>query len=213
MSNWDTAFQGNGGDDKGKIEFASFPEGITRFRIVGGDINVRWIHWMTQHKRSVTCPGKGCPICTIRKEQKNRGEKITYNIQKKMSILGINRETKRLEVIDQGTTFFEDLRDVRGDNLEKHGDLINYDVKIKRSGTTQENTRYRIDKDEVYPLTAEDKKLLEGVDVDNHLASYFKPTTPQQIQRLLNGERPEDVFKDESVQEDTQSKTEEYEVE
>jgi hypothetical protein len=215
---WDTAFEQSGGGSNAqadKQEFVKFPEGITILRVIGSAPYTRWTHWMPQHNRSVNCPGKDCPICALIKAAKANKEKPKYNTQKKFAINVINRSTKRVEILDQGKTFFEDLRDVREDNLKKHGELSEYDLKVRRRGTGQEDTSYRIDIDEVYELTADDADLVATA-VD--LAEYFRPHPREAIVRVLNGEAFDDVMKDVfSTQEDSasgsESTREEYTVE
>jgi hypothetical protein len=148
---------------------------------------------MPQFKRSVNCPGTSkCPICNLTRAAKANKETPKYNTQKKFAINIINRATNRVEILDQGKTFFEDLRDVRTDN-KKHGDLSDFDVKVRRRGTTKDDTSYRIDIDEVYELSADDADLVAtAVNLDE----YFRPHPPEAIARVLAGEPFDDVMKD-----------------
>ena len=63
---WDFEINSGGA----KAEFTKFPVGVTRIRVIDDEPNVRWTHWIQQHKRSINCPGKDCPICEIRRYQK-----------------------------------------------------------------------------------------------------------------------------------------------
>jgi hypothetical protein len=169
-----------------KVDFVKLPEGITRVRIVDDAPYGRWTHWMPQFKRSVNCPGQGCPIDKIRAEQKAAGETPSYGIAKRFAIHVINRETGKLEILEQGKTFFEQLRDLNADE----GDLRDYDIKIRRRGSGLD-TSYRIDVSERAPLSDADKKLL-----DNKISfpDFFKPHSIEQINRLLAGETWEAVM-------------------
>lgn len=193
VTSWD--FNAGGGD-KEKTEFTKFPTGVTRVRIVDEAPTIRWTHWMpgvtkTGQGRSINCPGRGCAICDIRKQQKANKMKVTHQMTKRFAINVLNRETNQLEIMEQGSGFFEDVRDIMTDLQEDKLTLNDVDLKVRRRGTGKDDTSYRIDKDEVYPFSDEDKDLL-GKRVD--LVDYFKPHTNEQIMRVLNGEKWEDVM-------------------
>lgn len=207
MSGWDLE-TGNGGGNEDKLDFVTFPEGITRLRIVSDEPHVRWTHWMQNvtengKGRSITCPGQGCPICTIRKQQKANGENYTYNMSKRFSMLVLNRETEKLEIMEQGITVMEDVRDLRNDLVSDEKSLREVDLKFRRRGMDND-TKYRVDLDEEYQLTDADIRAMEKM-VD--LGEYFKPHTPEQILRLINGEKIESVMK--SDEETTNTTTDE----
>jgi len=187
-------------NDNVKTEFTKFPAGVSRIRIVDEEPHMRWTHWMNNIRHSVNCPGKGCPICEIRKFQKANKEDYTYPMSKRFSIQVLNRETKKLEVCEQGVTFFQDLKDVKND-IEKAGhSLLDVDIKVRRRGLTKDDTTYRLDPDEVYELTPDEIELISD---KLDLNQYFKPHTPEQITRVLNGEDWKDVMyekKDEDIE-------------
>lgn len=171
--------------DGQKAEFVKFPEGITRVRVVDPAPYQRWVHFIPQFKRSVNCPGKGCPICEMRKNEKANKMPNKYQMSKRFAINVINRETNRMEILEQGKTFFQDLIDIRKDLTEEGEDLLNADIKVRRRGMGREDTTYRLDRDKIYPLTDKDKELLKN---KIQLDEYFKPHAPEQILRILNGE-------------------------
>lgn len=223
---WDTAFEKGAGSagGSGKKEFTKFPEGITKLRVIGQAPHVRWTHWMpastlkgvTGKGRTVNCPGRGCPICEIIKALKEAEAKCPYNTTQAFAINVLNRETKREEILEKGKTFFEDLRDIRLEGLKPSdpdespvGDMINYDIKVKRTGLGQNDTKYRIDRDKVYPLTAEEEEIVKN---QTNLAEYYKPHTVEQLKRLLAGEEWNDVFASETSR-DEQSTEEEIGIE
>lgn len=187
-SAWDDAMQ-DGESNKEKVEFTKLAEGITFFRVLDEAPHVRWTHWMNQHKRSINCPGYNCPICAVRRQQKAAGEEYTINMAKRYSINIINRSTGNLEILDQGRTFFDELRD-----FNREQDLREYDIKAKRKGMDT-STTYRLDKEEPAPLSEDDLAITDKT-ID--LAEYLAPHTPEQIQRILNGEDWNTVMSGES---------------
>jgi len=196
MSGWDFENDSN----TSKVEFTKFAPGITQIRIIDEDPNVRWVHWMKQFNRSINCPGRGCPVCEIRKQQKANKESYTYNMAKRFSMNIENLDTGKIELMEQGITFFQDLRDVKDDVMDKTDGLINAIIKVKRRGTTKDDTSYRLDLGTIDKLTAEAREELRSKATD--LNEYFKPNTPEQILRLLQGEAWEDVFKYEENEEE-----------
>lgn len=201
------------GSSSTKTEFTKFPEGITRIRIVDDAPFQRWTHWQQKAKRSINCPGKGCPICDIRRNEKANKMPSTQAIAKRFAINVINRETNRLEILEQGKTFFEDVRDLMEDLKKEGKKLSEADFKVRRRGTTKDDTSYRVDIDEKYPLSDADMKLLEN---RVNLQEYFTPHTNEQILRILNGEAWEEVMKREEEVvplEETVGTEEEIEIE
>jgi hypothetical protein len=214
---WDLDAGNTGSGSSDKVEYTKFPEGITRLRLVDDAPFQRWTHWMPKYQRSVTCPGgRECPICQIRKREKDN--KITpqsYNVAKRFCMNVINRETGKLEIMEQGKMVFEDIRDLMDDLKRKELTLIEADLRFKRRGTTKDDTSYRVDIDEEYPLTDEDMKQLK-FKVD--FKEYLKPHTHDQILELVNfvGQSKDDylnkwieVNTDESKEEETKPETDE----
>ena len=203
MSGWDLG--GNGGEDKKKAEFTKFPVGITRIRILDEIPFTRWTHWLMKFKRSLNCPGKGCPICEIRKQQKANKETQTYAMARRVAINVYNYETKRVEIMEQGVTFFEDLRDLMQDLSDEGKDLRDAIIKVRRRGESKDDTSYRIDVDKFEPLTEEEKEEYQKDIVD--LKEFFKPHSTEQVLRIVNGEEWDEVMKqnNEETKQDAQS--------
>lgn len=202
-------------DGNKKQEFTKLPEGVTKIRVIDDVPNVRWTHWMpastlkgvTGKGRSVNCPGKGCPICEIRKIQKANKQDYTYGMSRRIAMQVINRNTGKLEIMEQGVTFFEDLKEVMAILKEDNLQLKDADISIRRRGLDT-STTYRLDVAEKYDLTDDDNKM---VDAKIALEEYFIPTTIEQITRLLNGEEWEKVMfaekaEEEDVEEDIEIK-------
>ena len=195
MTGWDFDNTSNGK----KQDFTKFPEGVTKIRVVDDVPTVRWTHWLQKHNRSANCPGKGCPICEIRKVQKANKQDYTYPMSRRFAIQVINRNTGKLEILEQGVTFFEDLKDLRAILAEDNLKLTDVDISVRRRGKDT-NTTYRLDRAEEYPYTEEDNKLIEG---KINLDEYFVPHTPEQLTRVINGEEWDKVmYPDETIEED-----------
>ena len=205
MSGW--SFETGGGNSK-KQEFTKFPEGVTKIRIIDIEPVERWTHWMARDKRSINCPGKGCPICNIRKQEKANKLPYTYPMARRFALQVLNRNTNKLEIMEQGITFFQDLRDVMELLAKDKKSLIDVDLQVRRRGSGKDGTSYRIDVAEEYILTAEDTKMMEEK-ID--LKEYFTPHTPEQITRVVAGEKFDEVmYGDDKDDTDTE---EEFEVE
>ena len=201
----------NGGDSK-KAEFTKFPVGITRIRVIDNEPNARWTHWMPQHKRSINCPGKGCPICEIRRQQKANKEPYTYAMGRRFAVNIDNLETNKCEIMEQGIGFFEDLRDMK-DEAEKQGNTLqDAIIQVRRRGTGKDDTSYRLDLKEIDVLNSSDKERLR--DKATKLNEYFKPHTNEQIIRVINGEAWDEVMKSDQAADVSNSneESEEFEI-
>lgn len=189
-----------------KIDYTKFPVGITRIRIVDDAPYMRWAHWWPASKRYITCPGKDCPVCAIRRNQKANGEPVTINMTRRYSINVINKESGKLEVLEQGVGFFEEVKEMK-DALQAKGlSLVDGDINVKRKGTDVNDTSYRLDLGENYPLLPNEQKLLSNkIDFTENL----KPPEPEQILKLLNGEKWEDVMYNNNNENNTSSEADE----
>lgn len=185
MTEYSWNLDNQGSDNKPKAEFTKFPEGITRIRVVDDAPYQRWTHYIQQYKRSINCPGKGCPICEMRRTEKMNKLQNKYPMTKKFSLNVINRETNRIEIMEQGKTFMQDLVDLMNDLHNENRLLRDADIKVRRRGTGKDDTSYRLDIDKIYPMSHADEELMKNrITLDE----YFKPHTPEQILRILNGE-------------------------
>ena len=185
----------SGSSSSTKAEFTKFAPGVTNIRVVDVAPHVRWTHWQPKYKRSINCPGRGCPICEIRKQQKANKEPQTQQMARRLAIQIINRETGKLEICEMGPTWFQDLRDLMEELKNDGKQLIDVDIKVKRRGTGKDDTSYRLDIGDEYPLTKADEALLAN---RINLEEYFKPHTPEQILRILNGEEWSSVMSESS---------------
>lgn len=200
---WDLNAGGNGE----KAEFTKFPVGITRIRVIDPTPHFRWTHWMPQFNKSVNCPGvKTCPIDQIRQRQKQNGETQTYSTRRAFTMNIWNYETNRVEIMENGVTFMEDLKMIMQDAKEDGKELSDLVLKIRRTGTKADDTKYRID------IVGDAKEELptEGV-ID--LTEYFKPNTPEQIAKLVNVvENFQDAWKEIMTSGNDEQDEEDFEV-
>jgi hypothetical protein len=170
-----------------KTDFTKFPVGVTRIRVLSPAPHQRFTHWMQQFQRSVTCPGRTCPIDVLRKKQKDAGVDQTYNMSKKYAFNVYNLETGKVEVMEQGIRFVTDLKDVMQDLKDERPsrELKDVVLKVRRRGTGSEDTSYRIDVDtdaSSEPMSSKEQKMF---DEQLDLSEYFTPHTPEQINALL----------------------------
>ncbi len=191
-----------------KKEFTKFAPGVTEIRILSDAPHQRWVHWLPQHRRTVNCIGKGCPICEIRQQQKANGENYTYSLTRRFAMNVENLDTGNFEIMEQGITFIQDLKDLREDILDKGLNLYDVIIKVRRRGTGKDNTSYRLDIDREDVLS--DTEIREKSQNITDLDEYFITNTPEQVIRLINGESWEDVIINENNEEED---VEEFELE
>ena len=99
---------------------------------------------------------------------------------------------KKLEIMEQGIGFFQDLRDLMQDLSEQGKSLSDAIIKVRRRGTGKDDTSYRLDIEEIKPMS---DKEVEAVSKKINLQEYFKPHTIEQITRIINGEAWEDAMR------------------
>lgn len=164
-----------------KINYTKIPEGVTYVRALDATPHARWSHWIAAAKRTVTCLGKGkCPICDVINKARESGETSPYTSRQMFSINVYNYNTKQVEILEQGRSFFEELLVIREDN----GEITDYDIKIRRRGMDK-NTTYRLD---VYKADA----TINPSDYEEqktNLKEYLKEQTPEEITNLMLGKR------------------------
>lgn len=185
MSWNDVGSQSTGGS---KASFITFPQGITNIRILDKAPFTRWSHWVPSAKRSITCPGKGCPICEAINIAKANKIEPKFSRGKKHSINVLNRTTGQVEIMEQGNGFFEEIKEFHNEE----GDVRTYDIAVKRAGQGT-NTKYRLKTLEPVELTKEEQALVDENLID--LKEYFQKPTIEQVTRIMNGEDPKEVFK------------------
>ena len=168
-----------------KMAYTKFKEGTTRVRIIGDEPFSFWSHYMVKQRTSVTCPGKGCPICkVIDAAKKNGGKSTEYNTSRRHAITIWNYETERQEILISSKTLFGQLLSLMRD--EAFGDLSKYDVKIKRTGEGTDTTYMVIP---CAPTKFEHEDEIEDVDIENML----KAPTHEEILMLMEGKTWDEI--------------------
>lgn len=169
-------------------DFVKFVEGTnTVIRIVDAEPFSRWTHWMPQYKRSITCLGRGCPICNLVQQAKANDETPKYSQSKRHAIRVLNRNTGNVEILDQGRKFFNQL-------LSFHteiGDTRNYDIKVIRVGSDK-STDYTLIPLPAKELTEEENNLINENAID--FAEYFKAPSMEQALQMVEGVALEEIF-------------------
>lgn len=173
---------------KEKTSFTKFEVGVTNIRLIDLAPMVRWTHWLPQYKKSVNCPGRGCPIDDIRNRQKANKEPQTYNMSRRIAINVFNYNTNQVEIMEQGVTFFEDLRTLLEEAKEEGFKPDQVIFKVRRRGTGKDDTSYRIDIDRFDVPNEDEVEVYTKGKVD--LKEYFKPHTPEQILQLIQFTAP-----------------------
>jgi hypothetical protein len=124
----------------------------------------------------------------MRKHQKANDIPQTYQNRKMFGLNVFNYDTNRVEIMEQGITFIADLRDVMEEvtNPSEEGEigrpLHEVILKVKRRGTGQDDTKYRIDVDGERSMNDEERAIYDN---QVNLDEYFKSHTPEQIMKLL----------------------------
>lgn len=183
-----------------EVTYVKLPEGSTTLRIVDEEPYTRWTHWVPQANggrgMSITCIGKGCPICNLIAEAKANKVKPKYNTRKVHSMNVINRTTNQLEVLEQGESIFKQLKAFH----KEIGDIRDYDVKIIRSGKGLD-TNYTCVPLQKKPLTEEEKKMFEQ---KVNFAEYYATPTKEQILALMDGANAKDIFEGSNDEEEVE---------
>lgn len=186
---WDDVNNESGGE-KAKVEFASFDSGkATEIRVLDKEPFSRWAHWMASIKRSLTCPGKDCPICNIIKEQKANGETPKYASSKRHSILIWNYSTNRIEMFEGGNEVFGQLA-VFKDNV---GELSTYTLKVIKSGKGKD-TKYQFIPQPPSPVSTDVVKAYEEFVTGFDAKDYYKAFTYEQMVMVIQGKTLEEIF-------------------
>lgn len=169
-----------------KKNFTKFPVGVTRIRVIDKSPHTRWTHWINSFQKSVNCPGsRECPICQLRQKQKDAKEPQTYGVSRRIAINIYNYDTEKQEIMEQGKTFFEDLRDLHKELSEDGSDLDQAILKVRRRGTGKDDTSYRIDIDE---KTSPEDVVIKAREEKTDLVEYFTPHTQEQIQAIISAQ-------------------------
>jgi hypothetical protein len=201
---WNDVGSSNNSNNSGadKIEFVQFPSsGTVRLRVLDDQPVSRWKHWIQAANAgkglSVTCIGKGCPICAKLAEAKKTKAKTPYNSSRSHMLNTLVRSftpagtqapqpINKVQILDKGNKPFEGLLTI----MQQMGDLKNYDVTITQTGEGFNNITYTVlPTFPQIPLTAEELALPKY-----DIAEITKPLTVEQITQFMEGATSEQVF-------------------
>ena len=172
------------GTGQKKNNFTKFPEGITRIRILDTAPFMRWTHWLPQFSRKITCPGFGCPSDELIKKAKSNGEPAQYASSRAFSLNIWNLDSGQREIMEEGVTMFEQLKNAIEDAVEDNqGKTINdFVFKVRKRMGGNGRATWTVSLDGVSQMS-ENEITAQGESVD--LAELFKAPTIEQVQDLL----------------------------
>lgn len=183
--NFEETLEGNGGG--AKTNFTQFPEGITRIRILDETPFFRWNHWLPQFSRKITCPGFGCPIDALIKEQKAKKITPTYQSNRSWALNIYNYDTEQVEINEQGIKYMEELREVLEDLTKEGKKLSDVIIKVRKRKGGDGKATWRFDIESYEPMGEAE---LAGLESKTDFATYFAPPTFDQVQQLLDCTMP-----------------------
>lgn len=170
---------------KEKVPYTKFSEGLTKIRVLDAEPYSWWQHWIPSSKTSVTCPGSDCPICEVIIKQKNAKETPTFNNSRRHALRIWNYTTNQMEIVIQGRGFMQNLLDLH----EEIGDIREYDIKIKRSGSGLDTSYTAL------PTPASDFEFADKIyDVD--MEDLFKTPDRSILIQLMQGKKWSDIGND-----------------
>ena len=178
-----------------KVDFTKLENGITELRFLDEEPFVRWAHWIQPAKRNISCLGANCPVCNAIKSAKKAGVKSPYNSNRKFAMHVYNFKTNRVEMLEQSKTFFASLLALH----QEEGDTRNENIKVKtqNAGTTDVlHTLLPCPPTELSDDIKEQCKDLKPFE------EIFKVATPDQVLDLMNGKSPEEVFSNNTSEDD-----------
>ena len=173
---WDDVLGNSGGEKKEKTPYTSFPTGNTIIRVLDNEPFSFWSHWLQKQQTSITCPGKGCPICNIIAQMKANNEKPMYTSSKRHAVRIWNYTTNQMEIMIQGKNFFQQLLTLH----KEVGDITSYDIKVVRKGDGTDTTYTLL------PSAPKDFEVTEGIE-DVNLEEILKAPTNDEILALIEG--------------------------
>ena len=170
-----------------KTEFTKLQNGITELRFLDESPFVRWAHWINTAKRNISCLGATCPVCESIKASKSAGARPAYTSNRKFAMHVLNLNTGKVEILEQGKTFFTQLRALH----EEIGDIRNYNIKVKTQNAGSTDVTYTL-----MPMspTELNEEQLEMVKDLKAFEEVFKVPTREQVLQLMSGSTPDEVF-------------------
>lgn len=167
---------------------------IENFKLSPGTHTVRLLgkykfsmeHWnVFETKKKVICPGKeACPICAkLNVPELSEADLIKHTPKPSYYINIIDRKDGKIKIWSFGRGLKKDISEI----AEGFGNPENYDLTIKRVGTTKTDTRYSaLPTKNASPLTEEEKAMVL-TDAYN-LEKIYAPMNPAEINELFEKE-------------------------
>ena len=181
------ALDDNGSSSTNKTEFTKLQNGITELRFLDESPFVRWAHWINSAKRNISCLGAGCPVCESVKASQSAGARPAYTSNRKFAMHVFNITTGKAEILEQGKTFFTQLRALH----EEIGDIRNYNIKIKTQNAGSTDVTYTLMPCAPTELSQEQLEMTKELKT---FEEVFKIPTREQVLQLMSGSSPEEVF-------------------
>lgn len=183
---WTDVERTNGANNEDKVPYTKFEAGTTTIRILDDEPFSFWQHWLQVQSTSVSCMGKGCPICAVIAEEKaNKVANRKYSSSQRHAIRIWNYKTNQMEVMIQGKNFFNQLLTLH----REVGDLKTYDLKIIRNGEGKDTT-YTI-----LPSQPTEFGITEGIEEVN-MEELFKAPEREVILQLMEGKSYKEIYGD-----------------
>jgi hypothetical protein len=168
--------QANWGDTPEEQEAFNRPAGeeIKRLKVLPGDYRLALIgnpyfykrHWLDKQKRSVNCPGEGCPLCSSGSLPDGR---YVVNV--------FNYKDNAVEIYEFGRGIKNELANI----IRLWGNTVDsFDVVLTRTGTKKEDTKYT-----TVAVPRQDKLSKDLKPYD--LTKIYKPTPIDVIIKILEG--------------------------
>jgi len=156
-------------EDRGEFRRFKIVNGPNRVRIVEDYFAAYKVHYFmgiddkgNPQKRRVNCIRENCPLCEQFQKTGNRD----FKWRKRYSFNIISRRKQKKDkktiiyCLEVGKMIFDQLASYR--NTEDYGTLTNYDIVIKKSGTSWKDTKYYvIPCPEKIPFTNEEKEAIK----------------------------------------------------
>lgn len=169
---------------KEKTPYTKLETGATTIRILDNEPYSFWSHWFNKQQTSVTCLGKGCPVCDVIAAQKaNPDMEKKYTNSQRHAIRVWNYKTNQMEVMIQGKNFFSQLLTFH----REIGDITTYDIKVVKNGSGKD-TSYTL-----IPQRPEDfGHANEAYDIN--MEEMFKPLEKEVVLQLMEGKTWKEIF-------------------
>lgn len=192
---WDEVLKDGNSGGGNRTEFTKLQNGITELRFLDAEPFVRWAHWLAVAKRNISCIGMDCPVCDAMKSARQAGTKAPYNSNRKFAMHVYNVTTGKVEILEQGKTFFTQLHALH----EEMGDIRGYNIKVKTQNAGSTDVVFTLMPCAPSELADDIKELCKDL---KPFEEIFKKPTKEQVIELMSGKSPEEVFSNKSSEND-----------